>query len=742
VVLIWTFIIYSLSERALAFKEFQLWFRWVTDEWTWLYIGSQNIWIAVLLYILAVPKYRAIRLGKDEDRPEFSDVQWFAMLFCCGVAVGLWYFGVSEPMWHFHGWGGARWMDDNNWNDNNKANHALMMTYFHWGLHGWIPYVVIAALLSIMSYRRGLPLTMRSCFYPLWGKGIEGWRGDVVDVLSIMCTLFGVCTSLGIGVRQLNRGLMRLDRGTYAGNDLFGSEWGADHRRSACDNDAFLAGDCTRGRLGIEFTWRTQVGIIVCVTFLATCSVMTGIKRGIATLSYIAFSLGMLILMAVLFMDDTMYILDAITSSFGYYLWYLPKLAWETDAWARLGAQNDWQGGKSGGIGPSNDEFGPPDGRGGGQDWMHSWTIFYWGWWISWAPFVGQFVARISKGRTLGSLIVASLLWSTMYCVLWFGVFGGAAINMQFAAIRDTDDGDCGFSPTQSTRLESNGLHAKHNRAYTVNLWCLDAEDALFDMMGSYGTRQLSYALTGFAWLGLLLYFITSSDSGSFVIDMIAANGDPNPPKMQRLFWALSEGAAAIALLVGSRNDPERALDSVSAVSVVAGLPFTIVLMYMVHALYYAVKEEVGELDEDRKNFATGCVPEDVWQLKNDAAALVEAAVLPSLGVKRTLDRVGDPLAATYAALHGALWVFAVALLALSPLDANLRMCAAAVYLGCATVVAYARRAVRTHCRIEHGDLLTDACIGVLFYPFAIVQHEKELDADAGDYDKEAASEK
>lgn len=209
-------------------------------------------------------------------------------------------------------------------------------------------------------------------------------------------------------------------------------------------------------------------------------------------------------------------------------------------------------------------------------------------------------------------------------------------------------------------------------------------------------------------------------------------NGDPNPPKLQRLFWALSEGAAAIALLVGSRNDPERALNSLKAVSVVAGLPFTIILMYMVHALYYAVKEEVGELDEDRKNFATACIPAGPRQFVADIPAFVEASVFPSIGVKRTLDRVGDPLALSYAALHGALWLASVVLLAISPLDANLRMCAAAFYLGCAVIVAYTRRAVRAHCAIEHGDLITDACIGVLFYNFAIVQHEKELDADAG----------
>ncbi|KAK7248985.1 betaine/carnitine/choline family transporter [Aureococcus anophagefferens] len=617
-VLIWGFIVYTISMRWDAYKEFQTWFQWVTDEWTWLYIASQNLWIGVLLYILC-SKYAKIKLGGPNDEPEFSRVQWFAMLYCCGVAVGLFYYGVAEPMWHFHGggrrWGGARWMDAD-MNDNEKANHALMVTYFHWGFHGWVPYVVIGALMSIMSYRRGLPLTMRSCFYPLWGKAIEGWRGDVVDVLSIVCTLFGVCTSLGLGVRQLNKGLVRLDRGTYAGEDIFGGQWGDDPpQRAGCSGE-----DCHKGRLGILFNVKTQIVIVWAVTALATTSVVLGLKNGIAAISYVAFGMGMILVLAVLFMDDTMYILDAMTTSFGYYLWYLPKISWETDAWARLGADHGWSRngpGAEASVVIEGDNYGGPDGQGGDEGWMHSWTIFYWGWWISWAPFVGTFLARISKGRTLGEFIMFTLILPVLYCVLWFGVFGGAGIRMQFEALYNNDDWDCGFSPTagdvKSTRLEKSGFEAKHNQAYTVNLWCLDTEDIFFDMLGSYGSRQLSYALTGYSWICLLLYFITSSDSGSFVIDILAANGDPDPPLFQRVLWAITEGAAATALLKGGGGDPDRGLKALQAVSVVSGLPFTIVLMYMSHALYIAVQEEVGDLDEFRPDFRTSCL-ELTWK--------------------------------------------------------------------------------------------------------------------------------
>merc|ERR1719271_2418 len=329
----------------------------------------------------------------------------------------------------------------------------------------------------------------------------------------------------------------------------------------------------------------------------------------------------MLLVTSVLFMDDTMHILDAMSTSFGNYIWYLPKIAWECDAWGRLNSDQSWTGSAMrGGLGIDSNDVGTPDGEGASENWMHPWTIFYWGWWISWGPFCGTFLAKISKGRTLREFITYALIVPTLYCVLWFGIFGGAGINMQFKALRNTDDWDCGFAPHNvagedsklSTQLHSGGMHAKHNQAYTVNLWCLATEDVLFDQLGSYGGRGLSYALTGFAWLCLLLYFITSSDSGSLVIDMLGANGEQDPPIPQRVFWAFTEGAAAIALIVGAGGDPDRSLDSLQAVSVVAWLPFTIVLMYMVHALWIAVKEECGELDEERKNFATTVAP--AWQ--------------------------------------------------------------------------------------------------------------------------------
>merc|ERR1719443_662781 len=560
-------------------------------------------------------------------------------------------------------------------NDADRANYALMQAYFHWGIHGWIPYVLIGSLMGLLSYRRGLPMTMRTCFYPLWGKQIEGWRGDVVDVLSIMCTLFGVCTSLGLGVRQLNRGLIRLDRGTFMGVDYYGSEYTSDAddrmRKTACGN----ADLCRRGKTEIDFNVKTQCWIVAFVTLLATCSVAVGLKRGIAVLSYVAFAMGMLLVTSVLFMDDTMYILDATTTSFGYYLWYLPKIAWECDAWARLNSDASWHGSPgSGGMAKDSSASGTPDGLGAGQEWLAGWTIFYWGWWISWGPFVGTFLAKISKGRTLREFIIYALIVPTLYCVFWFGTFGGAAIGMQMRADHmGLSDEDVTYMGTDATHpLDTRMTNAKpeHNKGYVVDFGgSSSTEDQFFDLISSYGGKGLAYGLTCWAWLCLLFYFITSSDSGSLVIDMISANGEQDPPLMQRIFWAFTEGCAAIALLAGSQGDPSRALNGVQAVSVVCGLPFTVILMYM---------------------------------------SQVESS---TSGADPIMSK--EKMVVLYTALSAIFIYFGSILLIFSMWEANLRMIAATLYLAFATVVSYTRYMTRTGLGIQFGDALTDVCLSV-----------------------------
>merc|ERR1719162_2817551 len=230
---------------------------WVTDIWNWLYMISQNVWIVVLFYVMY--KYYDLKLGKDTEQPQFSDITWFAMLFSCGVATGLWYF-TAEGMWHYEGYGTPRWMDKEMFNDNTKAEHALMICLFHWGPHGWIPYSIVGAVIALMSYKRGYPMSMRFTLYPLIGEMCYGVIGDAVEILSICCTLFGVCTSLGLGAQQIGKGLERLDKGTYLGVNMNG--------------DA--------GNIGVKMTKLLTTAIILTITLCATASVVIGLKRGIA----------------------------------------------------------------------------------------------------------------------------------------------------------------------------------------------------------------------------------------------------------------------------------------------------------------------------------------------------------------------------------------------------------------------------------------------------------------------------
>ena len=797
---------------AEAYKEWITWFQWIGDEWTWLYIASQNVWLGVIIYLM-LTKYGNIKFGGDDAEPEFSKLQWFGMMYTCGVAVGLFFYGVSEPVWHYKATGSGAWaLRSADMNDGDRANYALMQTYFHWGIHGWIPYVLIGALLAIMSYRRGLPMTMRSCFYPLWGKQIEGWRGDIIDVLSIMCTLFGVCTSLGLGVRQLNQGLIRLDRGTYMGKDYYGSQWKANQDASEGDDADYirrsaqcgerLAGECRKGKIGLEFNVRTQCWIVFFVTLAATVSVSLGLKRGIAVLSYVAFGMGMILVTSVLFMDDTMHILDAMSTSFGNYLWYLPKIAWECDAWARLNSDQSWTGSAmGGGLGIDSNHVGTPDGLGAGELWLtatNGWTVFYWGWWISWGPFCGTFLAKISKGRTLREFIIYSMIVPTLYCVLWFGVFGGAGIRMQMQAehmgLATTDHpaafGNSKFSDTEPLGTNMKGFsNANHNQAYVVHHNSHSKENMFYDQLSSYGGKGMAYGLTGWGWLCLLFYFITSSDSGSLVIDMIGANGEQEPPLAQRIFWAVTEGIAAITLLAASDGDPSRALGGVQAVSVVCGLPFTIVLMYMAHALYIACLEEAGDLDENRASWRTICLsnldaggiaggvtlgavigaivgasvgfttatqgakvgsvigfavgfPAGAVMSKSKAGSNIMnvfvAIFAPPITIWKVLSQVEgstgkgsdvmskEKMVLMYTILSAIALYFGSFLLICSIWEANLRMIAASLYLAFATVVAYTRYMTRTGLGIQQGDAMTDVCTSVLFYPLALLQCEEE----------------
>ncbi|KAJ8600303.1 hypothetical protein CTAYLR_000720 [Chrysophaeum taylorii] len=697
--IIWGFIAFTSGRQKEAYNEFTSWGDWVGDEWSWFYIGSQDIWVFVLLYV-CVSKYGSLKLGGDDEAPEFSRGSWFAMLFAAGVGVGLFYYGVAEPMWHYNGYGGTRW---NEMNDNDRAQHSLMVTFFHWGFHGWIPYTTIGALLGIVSFRKGYPCTIRSCFVPLLGEDVlRGALGDAIDVVSICSTLFGVCTSLGLGVQQLNKALVRLDKGTYMGIN-----------------------QRDEGRLDITYSTKSQIAIIWVVTALATASVVSGLGSGIKFLSNMTFVVGCLLMIFVLFAGDTVFILNAITSAFGYYLWYLPKISWHTDAFEMLDELNQ----------ADNSAPGAPDERGGSASWMGAWTIFYWGWWISWAPFVGTFIAKISRGRTLREFIAGTLIIPTMYCVLWFGVFGAEGLRLdRQAEAAGLDCGDGGtFSSHVSTRMAGT-FSAEHNQAYKVRLWCLSTEDILFDTLSTYGSRTMMYATSTLTALCLLFYFVTSSDSGSLVIDSLAANGDEDPPILQRVFWAVTEGAAATALLSTGK---ERSLRALQSVSIVCGLPYTFILCYMCYALVLVCKEEKGELSPTRNQFRVQLLNINAYFFKDGIAAGVATfllnACVPTIAIKRVMTKTAAtrgetcprfPVVASFC-----VFLAAIVFLALTPIEANLRMVSATCYLAFAVFVTMARWETRVSVKCERGDVCTDYIAALILYPLVLAHCEAELDS-------------
>lgn len=394
-------------------------------------------------------------------------------------------------------------------------------------------YVVVGLLLAFVGYRQGLPMTMRSCMYPLIGDKIYGWMGDAIDIISVVCTMFGVCTSLGLGVMQLNAGVHRLES-------------------------------------SVEVSTLNQIIIIWCVTACATVSVISGLKLGIRRLSETCFALGVFIMMLVFFFDSPWHTLNLLVQSTGYYMQTVIQLGFHTDAFAQLGNA--------------------PDGK-ENPGWMDAWTIFYWGWWIAWSPFVGMFIAKISRGRTIRQFINATLTAPVAFSILWFSVFGGAGLKMERDATLANITCDLPKGGTNATE-SLNGL---------FRLSCRDKNDMWFDVMSQYG--DMGSFLSVLSLIGIVLYFVTSSDSGSLVIDCLSANGDPKPPVLQRVFWALTEGATATALLyVGE----EKALNALQTVSIASGVPYTIMLCFMCVALWRAVKVEAGDLDPNGPQFTTG----------------------------------------------------------------------------------------------------------------------------------------
>ena len=499
-------------------------------------------------------------------------------------------------------------------------------------------------------------MTIRSCFYPLIGDKIYGWMGDAVDIFSVVCTMFGVCTSLGVGVMQMNNGFKRLNP-------------------------------------SIEFSNTNQIIIIWAVTACATASVVSGLKIGIRRLSEICFTLGMFIMLIGFFADNTWHALNVYVQSIGYYTQWIIQLGFHTDAFAQLGNA--------------------PDGK-QAERWFNDWTIFYWGWWIAWSPFVGMFIAKISKGRTIRQFIHGTMTAPILYAFLWFCIFGSAGLKME----RDAELANITCSSPKGGRGATSSLNGLYR------LSCRGKNDMWFDVMEQYG--DLGTFLSVISLISVILYFVTSSDSGSLVIDCLSANGDPEPPVIQRIFWALTEGATATALL---NAGGEEGLVALQSMSIASGVPYTVLLCFMCVALWRAVKMEGGDLDPNGPQFTT---------------SLLEVLSSP------TLEKVGRVLLAIFApwysignaaykierGKHGRWWYMTimavlfylwVILMALEPVVDSISYVAWAFLMGFFAYATSIRYSIREEFNI-YGNPVEDFFAVMIVYPFAAYQMEQHMD--------------
>ena len=480
----------------------------ISDYFDWLFILAANIFIIFMIY-LAISKYGAIRLGGVDGEKEFSDISWIAMLFSAGMGIGLMFFGVAEPVYHlFDPHLGAEAGTD------AAAEVGMAVSLFHWGFHPWAIYALVALGLAFFSYNRGLPLTFRSVFYPVLGERIYGWPGHVIDIFTVFATLFGLVTSLGLGALQINAGL------TFVGDEV----------------GAFPAVP--------DSVW-VAVGIIAVVTGLAIISVYLGLDKGIRRLSNLNLTLMLVLLASVFLLGPTLFILGALPQGIGAYIGNFFELSFFGNSF-----DNHYFEGS---------EFYGPGGEGEGG-FLVDWTVFYWAWWISWSPFVGMFIARISKGRTIREFVGGVLLIPVVFSFAWFAAMGGTALN---------------FELNEATAGAISGPMFETGEELAMF--------AMFDQMP--GTVILSVL----AIILVTTFFVTSSDSGSLVLEHLSTGGKHETPATGRVFWAASEGVVASTLLIAGGD---AAVDALQAAAIASGLPFAVILLFMIYAVMQGLKKE------------------------------------------------------------------------------------------------------------------------------------------------------
>lgn len=476
------FVLFGVVATESMGKGVSATFDFMIKNLGWSFILGASFFLFLIIFLLLSPLGQ-IKLGKDDEKPAYTNLTWFAMLFSCGMGIGLLFWGVSEPIWHY------MWPPYGEANTPEAAHLAMRYAFFHWGFHPWAIYAVVAGSLAYFSYRKGLPMLLSSTLEPILGREkIYGGWGTLVNVIGVFATLFGLATSLGLGAMQIGSGMESL--------------------------------------FGIPSTAGLWVVIVIVVTAGAVTSTVTGIDRGIKRLSQFNIIIAGLLMALVFIVGPTLFVLRTFTHATGDYLQNIIQMSFHMD----------------------------PAGA-GTEGWTGAWTIFYWAWWIAWAPFVGTFIARISRGRTIRNFIIGVLLVPTGVSLVWFSVFGGSALFIE--------------------QFGAGGI------ADAVS------KDSAAGFFAVLSTLPAPKVLIAVAMLSVAIFFITSSDSGTYVNGMLTSRGNPNPPIPLRLIWGVLEGAIAAVLLFSG------GLQALQTASVVGGFPFMIIMFLMLYCLFKALYAEL-----------------------------------------------------------------------------------------------------------------------------------------------------
>ncbi|RXJ83909.1 BCCT family transporter [Arcobacter cloacae] len=480
VIFIIALVSFTILSPQLANEVFTDARNFVADKFGWLYMLGVGIFTLFALF-LAVSPFGKFRLGPDQSKPTYSNLSWFAMLFSAGMGIGLMFWSVAEPVMHYVSppVGTAQSID--------SAKMAMNILFFHWGLHAWAIYAIVGLVLAYFSFRHGLPLSIRSALYPLIGDKIYGKIGHSVDTIAVLGTVFGVATSLGFGVLQINSGL----------NYLF--------------------------EIPVGIT--TQIILIALITAIATISVVLGLDGGIKRLSELNLYLAGFLLLFIFLAGPTFFLLNTLIQNIGSYLSNIVFMTFNQYSYDTT------------------------------SSWMSSWTLFYWAWWIAWAPFVGMFIARVSRGRTIREFVIGVLFVPVGFTFIWMTVFGNSA------------------------------LYSIMNEGFTLLSTAVSADvsTALFKFLQHF---PFSSFVSIIAIVLVVTFFVTSSDSGSLVVDTIASGGRVNNPVWQRIFWAVSQGIVAIALLLAG------GLQALQSASIIMALPFVFVMLIACWGMYKALSLE------------------------------------------------------------------------------------------------------------------------------------------------------